>query len=404
MPVLYRGALLSARHMATAITIASATPVVAAMSQAAPADSGGTSARPRTELSGVVFANYQYGGPRGSRSANRFEADRAYLTARARLSDRASVRVTADVYQQRDTSRDDYYGGWTFRAKYAFIQYELLAGSNRYGLGAHARLGMLNTVVVEHEEAFWPRWISNVGLERAGFFSSADAGAAVTLTLPRKLGEVYATLTNGPGYQSPEADRFKDAAIRLTITPFAGSPNTTLRTFAISPWLYEGSRASRYAAGAGSIPPVAAARQRDRWGVFTGVSGVFLTAGGHFAVRQEEVETIVSSSPADSTVEVQAGDARIISGFVIVRPFPPKPKAPHHPLGLLLRVDEIEDLDLGGDRRAVIAGLLWELGPRLSLALDYQEQTLRNQPFSAPPARIAALDARTYFIHAVASF
>ena len=358
---------------------------------------------PRVDLSGVLFANFQYGGAPGARSANRFEIERAYLTVRGRLSERASIRVTADVYQQRDTARDEYYSGWAIRAKYAFLQYELLTSDHPSGFEADARLGMLHTVVINHEQSFWPRWISNVGLERAGFFSSADVGAAVTVGFPRRLGGLYATVTNGPGYQSRETDRFKDAAIRLTMTPFGASSNPILRSLAISPWIYEGARASRYAEGVGTIAPIPEARGRDRWGVLAGVGSPAVTAVGHYGVRREEVESLIASG-ADSTVSARTESAAILSGFAILRPFSARPGFPLRPLGLLVRVDEIEDLDLGGERRAVIAGLLWEVDPRLSFALDYQEQTLRNQPVSAPAARIRAIDTRTWFLHAVAAF
>lgn len=387
-----------------ALAVSMIAPAARAAAQETKADTAPKAApAPRAELSGVLFANFQYGGPSGSRSANRFEAERAYITVRGRLSDRASVRVTADVYQQRDTSRDDYYGGWAFRAKYAFLQYELLTAANPSGFRANARLGLLNTVVVEHEESFWPRWISNVGLERAGFFSSADAGGAATLVFPRKLGELYATVTNGPGYQSQETDRFKDAALRLTMTPFGSSANDLLRTFTVSPWVYKGARASRYAAGLGSIAPIRDARARNRWGVLTGVNGRSLTLAGHYGVRREDLESLTIVG-ADSAVTVEAGDASIASGFVILRPFAHRPAAPARPLGLLFRVDAIEDLDLGGDRQAVIAGLIWEASSRLSLALDYQEQTLDDQPPGTAANRIAALDTRVWFLHAVASF
>lgn len=394
----------AARWTIAALAVSIIAPAARAAAQETTADTAPKAApAPRAELSGVLFANFQYGGPSGSRSANRFEAERAYVTVRGRLSDRASVRVTADVYQQRDTSRDDYYGGWTFRAKYAFLQYELLTGSHPSGFRANARLGLLNTVVVEHEESFWPRWISNVGLERAGFFSSADAGAAATLVLPRKLGELYATVTNGPGYQAQEGDRFKDAALRLTMTPFGSSPNELLRTFTVSPWVYKGARASRYAGGVGSIAPVTDARTRDRWGVLTGVNGRSLTLAAHYGVRTDDLETLRVAG-ADSAVEVNTGEARIVSGFAIVRPFAGRPGAQARPLGLLFRLDAIEDLDIGGDRQAVIAGLIWEAGSRLSVALDYQEQTLDRQPPGTAANRIAALDTRVWFLHAVASF
>ena len=65
----------------------------------------------------MLYLNYQYGGPRGSRSENRFDMERAYLNFRAASGTRDSVRVTLDVFQQRDASRDQYYRGWTMRVK-----------------------------------------------------------------------------------------------------------------------------------------------------------------------------------------------------------------------------------------------------------------------------------------------
>src|SRR6185503_9286715 len=79
-------------------------------------------------FSGVLYTNYQYGGVKGNRAQNRFDLDRAYLNFRARGGERDSIRVTLDVFQQRDTTRDRFYRGWAFRAKYAFLQHELLRG------------------------------------------------------------------------------------------------------------------------------------------------------------------------------------------------------------------------------------------------------------------------------------
>jgi hypothetical protein len=371
----------------------------AAKSPASRADSA------RVELSGTIFANYQYGGSRAERSSNRFELERAYLTVRAPLGDRASARVTADVFQQRDPARNAYYGGWTFRAKYAYLQYDWLRGGPM-GLTSTVRGGILHTVVVEHEETFWPRWINQVALERAGFFSSSDAGVAASFTLPGKAGELYATITNGPGYQSRETDRFKDYAARLTLTPLAGGGGW-LETLAISPWIYRGARASSFAAGVGSLAPVVESRERDRWGIFAGVREPRLTVGAHWARRTDDFESIAVDpipTPDDSTIVVESRRGTSASVFAIARPFALDENAILRPLGLLARVDEIEDPELRGDRRTVIAGVLWTLTSKWSLALDYQEQAVRDVPTSASPSTVGALDTRTWFLHAVANF
>ncbi len=44
--------------------------------------------------------------------------------------DRASIRVTADVFQQASSTNnaDAFYKGWVFRAQYAYLQYDYFQG------------------------------------------------------------------------------------------------------------------------------------------------------------------------------------------------------------------------------------------------------------------------------------
>src|SRR5256885_2245533 len=83
---------------------------------------------------------------------------------------------------------------------------------------APQRFGIVHTVVIDHEEGFWPRYLSQTDVERSGgFFSSSDVGVAGLVTLPNKMGEIYATITNGTGYGAAETDRFKDFAARVSL-------------------------------------------------------------------------------------------------------------------------------------------------------------------------------------------
>src|SRR3977135_4229746 len=53
------------------------------------------------DFSGVLYANYQYRGDKGpSKSQNKFDLERAYLTFRMPEGDRASIRISADFSQQ----------------------------------------------------------------------------------------------------------------------------------------------------------------------------------------------------------------------------------------------------------------------------------------------------------------
>src|SRR6266853_2383661 len=242
------------------------------------------------DFSGVLYANYQYHGDKGpAKSSNKFDLERAYLTFRMPAGDRASIRITADVFQQTATPNDNFYRGWVVRAKYAYLQYDLIKSAS---WNANIRGGLLHNVVIDHVEQFWPRWVSQTPVERAGFFSSADAGVATLWTLPNKFGEFYATIVNGPGYTSRETDRFKDYAARLSLTPFSGADNKLIRNFTLTGWTYVGAVGSAFTAGgAGQVGQVGSSLPRTRSGVFVGLRDPRLTLGGEFDTRKDGVET-----------------------------------------------------------------------------------------------------------------
>ena len=346
------------------------------------------------DFSGVLYANFQYQGAKGaSKSQNKFDLERAYLTFRMPAGDRASIRITADVFQQPTTGADAFYKGWVVRAKYAYLQYDYLKSGGWTGV---ARGGLIHNVVIDHIEQFWPRWISQTAIERAGFFSSADAGVGTQLTLPNKFGEFYATIMNGPGYTSRETDRFKDYAARLTITPLSGSSNKVIKTFALSGWTYRGATASAFAAGgAGQVGQIGSSLPRTRSGIFIGVRDPRLSAGFDWATREDGSETGLNTilSPraeVDST-------RRLISGFATMKPFQLLNDQSAFPLGLIGRWDRYKpSTGASGYINTVIAGLTWDLNKKSALSLDYQEQTPENG--------VIAATTKTYFLHMVANF
>src|SRR4030095_1162080 len=143
-------------------------------------------------------------------------------------------------------------------------QYDAPAMSN--GLQLLGRLGILQNVVIEHIDQFYPRYLAQAPTERAGYFSSADVGLAGQLTFPGKRGEVYATIVNGPGYTSKEIDRFKDFAARVTYTPFMNRSASSLwQTFTLTGWVYKGAFASKFVnSGTGQVGAVASSLNRTR--------------------------------------------------------------------------------------------------------------------------------------------
>ena len=347
------------------------------------------------DFSGVIYANFQYRGDAGpAKSTNKFDLERAYLTFRMPAGDRASIRITADVFQQATPPNDAFYRGWVVRAKYAYLQYDYLKSAT--GWNGLARGGLLHNVVIDHVESFWPRWISQSPVERAGFFSSSDAGVATQLSFPNKFGELYATIVNGPGYTSRETDRFKDYAARLSLTPFSGSSNKVIKTFALTGWTYVGAVGSQFVAGGpGQVGTVGSSLPRTRAGIFAGVRDPRLSIGAEWDTRKDAREGGANTVLAPR-VEIDS-TGRLIAGFVTAKPFQLLNDKSTFPLGVVARWDRFKpNTDTDAYINTVIGGLTWDLNKKTALSLDYQEQT--------PHSGAIAAATKTYFLHLVANF
>src|ERR1044071_9602906 len=206
-----------------AIAIVRAIAPAIAVAQQAPAPAVVT---PALDFSGVVFGSYSYRTDSaakaglGGQNPNQFSVDRAYLTFRMPAGNNGAIRITTDVFQNTNTAQNAYYQGWAVRIKYAYLQYTGFRDAFGVGSSLLGRIGILHTVVIDHEEGFWPRYLQQTAIEKNGFFSLADAGVAAQLTLgstpstpvgaatgtqrPNTWGESYGTLPKGTGSAASE--------------------------------------------------------------------------------------------------------------------------------------------------------------------------------------------------------
>jgi hypothetical protein len=360
-------------------------------------------------FSGVIFGSYNYllpttPNPLRNQANNSFVVDRAYLNFRIAAGERTSIRITTDVFQSADSTSNAY----TVRAKYAYLQYEApkMAG----GAQMTGRVGILQNVVIDHTDTFWPRYLSQAATERAGFFSSADVGIAGLLTLPNKWGEAYATIVNGPGYATRERDRFKDFAVRLSLTPFMNGPSSSLlQSFTITAWGYKGATASSFVnGGVGQVGAVGEALDRSRAGVFVGIRDPKLTLGAELARRHEEGETGQNTVLAPRVGTETTG--RLLSGFAVVRPFAFGAASGRSPIGVVARYDHVKPTvktsgfasppAASNAYHNLIAGVFLDISQRAQLALDYQESLASDNGLSnAPPSQ-----SKGYYAHFVVNF
>ena len=361
------------------------------------------------DFSGTLVGSYNYQLPTTPNPLNRqidnaFTLDRAYLTFRMPAGDHTSIRITTDVYQTTEGTPNAY----TIRAKYAYLQYAADRMSN--GAQVTGRIGILHNVVIDHVETFWPRWLSQTAVERAGFFASADVGLASLVSLPGKMGELYATITNGPGYTSRETDRFKDYAIRLSLTPLANSSAwPLLRTFTITGWGYKGATASSFVnGGLGTNGAIGEALDRSRAGVFVGIRDPKLVVGAEYARRHDDGEAGANTALSPRVVTGTTG--QLWSAFTIARPFAFVNQSGSSPFGVEARYDGVNPTatttglanppSADNAYHTLMAGVLWDLSQRAQLALDYQESLASSNGLStAPPA-----PSKAYIIHFSVNF
>jgi hypothetical protein len=330
---------------------------------------------PALEFSAWLFGDYQYESDatakaaNGGSAANKFDIGRAYLTAKGPLGDRASFRLTTDIKQGAGT---DSYRGWFVRLKYAFLQYDYMK-PNAQGASAFARIGVLHTVVIDHEENFWPRYFAQASLEKYGFLSSADIGVSTGIALPNRIGEIYADVVNGTGYDNPENNKYKDVQARLTITPLAQT-TSILKTLAITPWFSYGGNASVFLNDPAN--PVRERLRKDRYGIFVGNKDRRFTFGGEYAERKDGADENASDAALDRIVETSG---RLYDAFVIARPFERSRPDNRQSFGLVARYDHwTPNADLDGYAQFILAGIFWEPTRKVALALDYQSLTPRG--------------------------
>jgi hypothetical protein len=182
---------------------------------------------PSIRLGTTIFADYTYtqapeqldaDGNRIHPSA--FNIGRAYINVRGSVSRLLSFRVTPDIL--RETGPGTAAGSYVFRLKYAYAEFDL---GPWLPPGSRARLGMQPVPHLEHVQAVYRyRFQGRTFLDREGFLSTADAGAAFRYGLPGRRGDLYVAYFNGEGFSRFEVNDQKALHLGGTVRPLPGHP------------------------------------------------------------------------------------------------------------------------------------------------------------------------------------
>ncbi|UCC78492.1 MAG: hypothetical protein JSW64_09410 [Candidatus Zixiibacteriota bacterium] len=152
---------------------------------------------------------------------NRFQVTRAYLTGKAKLSDRTYGRISSDVNPSYNYIRLKYgYVGW------AFLR------SEKLDLGANMGL-VENPYIYNMDEIWGRRYISMTPGEMSwnqdapGMQSSADFGLSFWGKFGEdgKVGKAFISFFNGPGYtETDENNPTKDVDFTIFLNPLNAQP------------------------------------------------------------------------------------------------------------------------------------------------------------------------------------
>ena len=404
----------------TLLLAASAFGVAAPLLSQAPATA--PTAGSQVEISGLTFGSFSTRMDSASKAGlggkrpTAFTIDRVYLNFRAPAGDNGAFRFTTDIYQNTNTATNGYFQGWAIRLKYAWFEYTMLRDRFGKGTGLLARVGSINNVIIDPAVGAWPRFFNPIAVERVPYFSSADVGAGLLLTFPKRLGDVYMTVTNGPGYNSYEKDRFKDPAIRLLFTPLANGDGY-FRSLLVMPWYYKGFIGSQFAAGgAGQVGPgengaVTDGMTRDRYGFLAGIRDRRFTVFGEMAWQHDESESGANTVGSPRVVADSIG--RMVDGYILARPLEILDPDKRSPLMLVARYDHLTpnvdptSANYAGTEPSydfTTFGASYDLNQRLTVAVDWQHDWARGFPAPTGTNVRPRPAASTLFLHWNATF
>ena len=322
--------------------------------------------KPSWNFSAWMFGTFQHQTDSATKAKNngsafsKFTVDRAYLTFKGQVAPDFGFRVTTDVLQSAAASG---YAGLVVRLKFAYVQWDYLHAANPTDWSAWARIGQIHTVVIDEEERFWPRWMQKTPLEYWGYQVSSDLGASTQFQLPDKLGWGYLTVQNGGGYTVAESDRYKDGALRLSLTPLAKGSGL-FKNLEVTGW---------YLAG---LSPASVLTQpglkRDRYGATVESLDPRLTFSLEWAEMTNQVDSV---GPPYGKYTVTSP---LVDGFVVVRPFLFRdPKGV--PLGVVARYDKFTPNNGGAtsgqNETLFLLGVFSDSAKLSSFGLSYQQTT-----------------------------
>lgn len=193
---------------------------------------------PKVDLSGLFFGSYSVDVSEGADLANEFDLDRAYFTAKSKLGDRLSTRLTLDVGREKEqdleltdpadpTQTVEVTVPENERIR-VFVKYAYLEWKPSALDGVKLRFGMAGTMFPGLYDKLWgQRFASKSFTDQFKLLSTSDLGIHASGKHVDGIIDWHLAVVNGEGYTRAEVDASKTVQARFTVDPLG--PNEDMR-------------------------------------------------------------------------------------------------------------------------------------------------------------------------------
>jgi hypothetical protein len=233
--------------------------------------------KPEVTVGGLVFAHYGLDLTEGAENYNEFALDRAYLTAKAKITPNFGARLTLDADHIKPV--DTGAGEVTIDTKYRFFVKHAYLEVKDFAPGMEIRAGVIDTPYTGYYDKFLEhRFVAKSMSDGNGNMATADLGVSIGGTHAKGLIDWNAGIYNGEGYSKLEIDAGKSLIARVSVDPMAAQKKASLPITGYVDYhmVQDGDPILVYAGAAGFKMPYV-----WFWGEYTGRSQGDLTGGGY---------------------------------------------------------------------------------------------------------------------------
>lgn len=332
--------------LSTALLALSAGAIGAQAQAQTPAPTG-----PKISVGALSYFQYGYqlaAYDTANKNNNAFEVTRAYINVIASLPGGLMARVTPDIYRTGAANVPTIGAGTSplnFRLKYAYVGYNPSAGPLTW------KFGLTQTPLLDWEEALWDfRMQGPMALDRNGYVTSSDLGAAVDGNINSEAVDFQAGFFNGEGYGNTSGDKRKDVMGRVSVRVLATDDASRIGGLRITGYAQYGK------------PTGGGTRQRYL-GMVSYRSTKALLVGEY-------------TSTQDSAGVNPKKSGKVVSAYGWYA-FTPKAR-------IMARWDDVDPTAAANDKASeVIAGVSYQVTPNFRVLADYDGVTQQTAPIPA---------------------